>query len=138
MVTPGDVTRPSDGRAPHEGGEEPTCDLYVPGHLVHLSQARKFWESDDPVRWGRFRGVEGGDLVVGFLDGAERYRIHRPAEVARVAEVGDKVRVSERWRVASISRRFEQLLLVGIALPDDPSQLCRATRSKAASLDEVS
>ena len=138
MGTPGDAARATGGRVPHEAGGQPACALYEPGHLVHAVQATNFWESGDPVRWGRFRGVHDGDLVVDFLDATRRYRIHRPAEVARVAVVGDKVRVSERWRVAAISRRFEQLLLFGIALADDPSGPCRAVPGEQAWLDEVS
>lgn len=138
MVIPGDAARPSDGGAPHVAGGRPACALYAPGHLVHVDQAGQFWEPDGPVRWGRFRGVEGDDLVVAFLDGTRRYRIHRAAEVVRVAEVGDKVRVSERGRVASISRRFEQLLLVSIALPEDPSRpCCSVAPGEPASLDDL-
>jgi hypothetical protein len=138
MTTPGNAARANDARAIRSSEEHAACDLYVPGHLVHIIQAKKAWESDDPVRWGRFEGVDHGCLVVRFLDGGlGRYRIHRPSEVARVAACGDKVRVSERWRLASISRRFEQLLAVCVALPDDPSRPCSVAPDEPASLDDL-
>jgi hypothetical protein len=138
MTTPGNAARANDARAIRSSEEHAACDLYVPGHLVHIIQAKKAWESDDPVRWGRFEGVDHGCLVVRFLDGGlGRYRIHRPSEVARVAARGDKVRVSERWRLASISRRFEQLLAVCVALPDDPSRPCSVAPDEPASLDDL-
>jgi hypothetical protein len=138
MTTPGNAARANKARATRSSQEHPACDLYVPGHLVHFIQAKKAWESDDPVRWGRFEGVDDGCLVVRFLDGyAGRYRIHRPSEVVRVAARGEKVRVSERWRFASISRRFEQLLGVCIALPDDPSRPCSVAPDEPDSLDDL-
>jgi hypothetical protein len=138
MTTPGNAARANEARAIRSSEEHAACDLYVPGHLVHIIQAKKAWESDDPVRWGRFEGVDHGCLVVRFLDGGlGRYRIHRPSEVARVAARGDKVRVSERWRLASISRRFEQLLAVCVALPDDPSRPCSVAPDEPASLDDL-
>jgi hypothetical protein len=137
MGTPGDAARAGDGSTTRRNDEHPACDLYRPGHLVHVIQARKAWESDDPVRWGRFEGVDDGCLVVRFLDGTARYRIHRPAEVERVAEVGDKVRISERWRVASISRRFEHLLAVCIALVDDPWPQCGVAPREPRSLEDL-
>ena len=138
MTTPGRAARAGEERATRSAEEHPACDLYVPGHLVHFIQAKKAWESADPVRWGRFEGVDDGCLVVRFLDGyAGRYRIHRPSEVARVAARGEKVRVSERWRFASISRRFEQLLGVCIALPDDPSRPCSVAPDEPDSLDDL-
>jgi hypothetical protein len=138
MTTPGRAARAGEERATRSAEEHPACDLYVPGHLVHFIQAKKAWESDDPVRWGRFEGVDDGCLVVRFLDGyAGRYRIHRPSEVVRVAARGEKVRVSERWRFASISRRFEQLLGVCIALPDDPSRPCSVAPDEPDSLDDL-
>jgi hypothetical protein len=136
MVTPGDVARTNDG-ATRRSEEHPACDLYLPGHLVHDIQTKEAWESGDPVRWGRFGGVADGCIVVRFLDGTERYRVHRPAEVDRVAKPGDKVRVSERWRVASLSRRFEQLLAVCIALPDDPWRPCGVARGESGSLEDL-
>jgi hypothetical protein len=138
MTTPGRAARAGEERATRSAEEHPACDLYVPGHLVHFIQAKKAWESDDPVRWGRFEGVDDGCLVVRFLDGyAGRYRIHRPSEVVRVAARGEKLRVSERWRFASISRRFEQLLGVCIALPDDPSRPCSVAPDEPDSLDDL-
>lgn len=137
MVIPADAARTGDGHATRRTDGYPACDLYRPGHLVHVIQATKAWESDDPVRWGRFEGVDGGRLVVRFLDVTERYRIHRPAEVVGVAAMGDKVRVSERWRIASISRRFEQLLAVCIALPDDPWQSCSVAPHEPRSFDDL-
>jgi hypothetical protein len=137
MTTPGRAARAGEERATRSAEEHPACDLYVPGHLVHFIQAKKAWESDDPVRWGRFEGVDDGCLVVRFLDGyAGRYRIHRPSEVVRVAARGEKVRVSERWRFASISRRFEQLLGVCIALPDDPSRPCSVAPDEPTSIED--
>ena len=145
MTTPGHVARTSDEKVTRRSEAHRACDLYVPGHLVHFIQAKKAWESDDPVRWGRFEGVDDGCLIVRFLDGPGRYRIHRPSEVMRAAERGDKVRVSERWRLASISRRFEQVLAVSIALPDDPWRSCSVApgepvsfEDRADRLDEVS
>ncbi len=137
MVILGDAARTSATHTARTAREHPVCDLYVPGHLVHDDQAKKSWESGDPVRWGRFRHVEDGCLVVRYLDGEERYRIHRPAEVECVAEVGDKVRVSERWRTATISRRFEQLLTVGIALEDDPWRPCSVAPGEPCTLDDL-
>jgi hypothetical protein len=138
MTTPGRAARANEERATRSAEEHPACDLYVPGHLVHFIQAKKAWETDDPVRWGRFEGVEDGSIVVRFLDGGSgRYRIHRPSEVARVAARGDKVRVSERWRFASISRRFEQLLAVCIALPDDPSLPCSVAPGEPVSIEDL-
>src|SRR5580704_13343180 len=137
MTTPGNAARANDAWAIRSSEEHAACDLYVPGHLVHIIQAKKAWESDDPVRWGRFEGVDDGCLVVRFLDGyAGRYRIHRPSEVVRVAARGEKVRVSERWRFASISRRFEQLLGVCIALPDDPSRPCSVAPDEPTSIED--
>ena len=98
MVTPGDAAHTSATHIARKTQRHPACDLYLPGHLVHNIAAKKSWESSDPVRWGRFQGVEDGCLIVRYLDGEGRYRIHRPTEVGRVAQVGDKVRVSERWR----------------------------------------
>ncbi len=135
MAAPGYAARTHGGNTTRRSSEHAECDLYLPGHLVHFIQAKKAWESGDPVRWGRFERVDEGCLVVCFLDGRGRYRVHRPAEVGRVAEAGDKVRVSERWRVASISRRFEQLLAVCIALPDDPWRPCRLAPQEPASCD---
>lgn len=137
MTTPGNAARARGERATRRSEAHPACDLYVPGHLVHFIQARKAWESDDPVRWGRFEGVDDGCLVVRFLDGTGRYRIHRPSEVARVAAHGDKVRVSERWRIASISRRFEQLSAVCIALPDDPWRPCSLAPDEPDSFEDL-
>jgi hypothetical protein len=53
-----------------------------------------------------------------------------------VAARGDKVRVSERWRIASISRRFEQLSAVCIALPDDPWRPCSVAPDEPVSLED--
>jgi hypothetical protein len=136
MVTPGDVARTDGGSASHRT-DGPACDLYVPGHLVHDIQATKSWESGERGRWGRFERVDDGYLVVRFLDGTGRYRIHRPAEVGRVAEPGDKVRVSERWRIATISRRFEHVLTVSIALPRDPWRPCTAAPDAPGSPDDL-
>jgi hypothetical protein len=136
MTTPGHVARTSDEKVTPRSEAHRGCDLYVPGHLVHFTQAKKAWESDDPVRWSRFEGVDEGYLIVRFLDGAGRYRVHRPSELTRVAERGDKVRVSERWRLASISRRFEHLLSVCIALPDDPWRSCSVAHSEPVSFED--
>jgi hypothetical protein len=137
MTTPGHVARTRDDRITRRPEAYPACDLYLPGHLVHNIAARKAWQSDDPVRWGRFEGVDDGCLVVRFLDGTRRYRIHRPSEVTRMAARGDKVRVSERWRFASISRRFEQLLAVCIALPDDPWRSCSVAPDEPVSFEDL-
>lgn len=127
MVTPGHPSRSViqfGGGGPHE--KYPPCDLYLPGHLVHWTQAKLALRagSERPVRWGRFAGIEEGWLVVRFLDGTARYRIHRPDDVAGVAASGDKVRVCEGLHFATISRRFEHVLSVCIACPDDPWQPC--------------
>jgi hypothetical protein len=137
MVTPGDAAHTSATHIARKTQRHPACDLYLPGHLVHNIAAKKSWESSDPVRWGRFQGVEDGCLIVRYLDGEGRYRIHRPTEVGRVAQVGDKVRVSERWRTATVSRRFEQLLTVCIALEDDPWRPCSIAPSEPATLDDL-
>lgn len=135
MVIPGDAARTDDGYVTDRTDGPPACDRYQPGHLVHAAQARNAWASDERVRWGRFERVADGRLVVRFLDGTARYRIHRPADVEAVAEAGDKVRVSERWRVASISRRFEQVLAVCIALPDDRWRPCGVALRRPRSLE---
>lgn len=114
--------KPGSGPVPHPSFEP--CDLYRPGHLVHPIQARRAGTSEEPVRWGRFAGIEDGLVVVRFLDGVERYRNHRPQEIAAVAEVGDKARVSVRYGVLSLHRRFEQLITVCVAPADAPWTPC--------------
>jgi hypothetical protein len=103
-----------------------------------LTQATKAWESDDPVGWGRFAGVEDGLVVVRFLDGVERFRCHRPPEIAALAEVGDKARVSHRWGVLSLHRRFENVITVSIANVDAPWTPCSVGEpAEPESLDEL-
>lgn len=137
MTTPGGAARVTGGQANDPSDGHPACDLYLPGHLVHFIQAERASGSEDPVRWGRFAGLEDGRLVVRSLDATRRYRIHRPGEVARVAEAGDKVRVSERWRVATVTRRFEHVISVCIALPDDPWRPCGVAPAQPESLGDL-
>ena len=134
-------SRPAGGRrpgpVPHPSFEP--CDLYLPGHLVHPIQAKKAWTSEDPVRWGRFAGIEDELVVVRFLDAVERFRNHRPQEIAAVAAVGDKVRVSDRYRVLSLHRRFEHVLTVCVAPADASWTPCGvADPAEPSSLDDLS
>lgn len=138
MATPSHPSRSAHGTGDESHEKHPRCDLYVPGHLVHFIQAKMASRSERPVRWGRYGGIENGRLVVRFLDGsAGRYRIHRPEEVAGVAEVGDKVRVCEGLRYAAISRRFEHVLSVCIALTDDAWRPCSVASGEPATLEEL-
>jgi hypothetical protein len=113
------------------------CDLYVRGHLVHPTQARKAWESDEPVSWGRFAGIDEGLAVVRFLDRVERFRCHRPQEIAALAEVGDKARFSHRWGVLSLHRRFEHVITVSIADVDAPWTPCSMEPLEPEPLDAL-
>jgi hypothetical protein len=114
------------------------CDLYLPGHLVHRLQAKRAATSDDPVRWGRLDTIDhAGVITVEFLDGAERYWTHRPEQIERLAVPGDKVRVSPRWDLLSVHRRFEQLVIVCVADAATPRQPCSVADAAPASIEDL-
>jgi len=114
------------------------CDLYVPGHLVHYIQAKRAALGDDPVSWGRLDRVDSnGVITVEFLDRVERYWNHRPEEIQRVAQQGDKVRIARRWGLLSVHRRFDKLITVCVADADAPWRAC-SVADDPRSLDELS
>jgi hypothetical protein len=114
------------------------CDLYVPGHQVHYIQAKRAALGDDPVSWGRLDSIDReGVITVEFLDRVERYWNHRPEEIQRVAQRGDKVRIARRWGLLSVHRRFEKLITVCIADADAPLRPCSVADGPTA-LDDLS
>ncbi len=114
------------------------CDLYVPGHLMHSIQAKRAATSDDPVRWGRLDTIDhDGVITVEFLDRAEQYWTHRPEQIERVAVPGDKVRVSLRWNLLSVHRRFEQLVTVCVADAATRRQPCSVADGAPASIEDL-
>src|SRR5271156_4539556 len=80
--------------------KRPVCDFYRPGHLVHWIQARK--ASEPPASWGKLGEVDEGWITVNYLDRTSRYRNHDAAAVLAIAEPGDKVRVSEPYRMFGV------------------------------------
>jgi hypothetical protein len=115
-----------------------TCDLYLPGHLVHWIQRKKESESGEKRSWGRFGGIDDdGVIVVTFLDRAERYRTHRPEEIRRVAQIGDKVSVSPRWFLLSVHRDWEHLITVCVADAEEPWRSCSVDPREPASFRDL-
>jgi hypothetical protein len=133
-VTP----RPDEATGTRNRKKVVECDLYAPGHLAHWIQARQVALGEHPVSWGRLYSVDtDGVITVEFLDRLERFWNHRPAEIQRVAQRGDKVRIARSRNLLSVHRRFERLISVCIADAETPLRPCRVTYDPT-SLDEPS
>ena len=133
-VTP----RPDEVAGRRTRKKAPPCDLYAPGHLVHYIQAKQAALGDQPVSWGRLDHVDGdGVITVEFLDRVEQFWNHRPEEIHRVAQRGDKVRIARSWGLLSVHRRFDKLITVCVADADAPWRAC-SVADDPRSLDELS
>jgi hypothetical protein len=104
-------------------GSRPTCDLYLPGHLVHWVQAKK--ASEHKFSWGRLEAVEEPIVTVRYLDRVGTYRTHDTAELAFYASIGDKISVCEPYGVLRYDIDDQRTLLVGVADADAPFEPCQ-------------
>jgi hypothetical protein len=94
-------------------GRRPTCDLYLPGHLVHWVQAKK--AAEHKFRWGRLEGIDDSVVTIRFLDRVGRYRTHDTAELAFYAAPDDKISVCEPYGVLRLDLDDRRTLLVGVS-----------------------
>jgi hypothetical protein len=99
--------------ARHYRGRRPTCDLYLPGHLVHWVQAKK--ASEHRFSWGRLEGIGEAVVTVRYLDRVGRYRTHDTAELGFYATLGDKISVCEPYGVLRYDIDERRTLLLGVA-----------------------
>jgi hypothetical protein len=104
-------------------GRRPTCDLYLPGHLVHWTQAKK--AAEHKFSWGRLEAVDAAVVTVRYLDRIGRYRTHDTAELAFYSAEGDKISVCEPYGVLRYDLDDRRTLLVGVADADAPWVSCR-------------
>jgi hypothetical protein len=112
----------------------PECDLYIPGHLFHWIQARKAGEH--PHTWGVLDEVNGQVITVSFLDRVERYRNHDVEAFREVAEVGAKVRISERYGLLGIPLENGNVSCFSIVDADEPWRPCSAA-PPVGSIDDL-
>ena len=104
-------------------GRRPTCDLYLPGHLVHWVQANKAVEHK--FSWGRLEGIDEAVVTVRYLDRVGRYRSHDTAELVFYSALGDKVGVCEPYGVLRYDHGNRRTLLVGVTDTAAPWVPCR-------------
>ncbi len=109
--------------ARHYRGRRPTCDLYLPGHLVHWIQAKKAFEHR--FGWGRLERIGEAVVTVRYLDRIGRYRTHDTAELGFHASPGDKISVCEPYGVLRYDTDDGRTLLVGVADDAAPWVPCR-------------
>lgn len=104
------------------GESRPPCDLFRPGHLVHWIQARK--ASEPPASWGVLTEVDDQWITVTFLDRVVRYRNHDAVSILDFADLGAKVRVSERYHVLGVQLANYEHKIYCIAMETDEWTPC--------------
>jgi hypothetical protein len=77
------------------------CQLYVPGHTIHYLQAIK--STGQHHQWGILIGITWDMILVEYLDRVGVYRNHKAEELLRVADLGDQVRVCEKFSILRIA-----------------------------------
>lgn len=92
------------------------CDLYLPGHVPHWIQARK--GAGDRASYGRLVEINDGAITVAYLDRTALYRNHDTRPLERVAPIGTKVRVSERYYLLGVDLPDHTCKVFSIALDD--------------------
>jgi hypothetical protein len=104
-------------------GRRPTCDLYLPGHLVHGVQAKK--AAQHKFSWGRLEGIDEAVVTIRYLDRVGRYRSHDTAELVFYSALGDKIGVCEPYGVLRYDIDNRRTLLVGVTDTAAPWVPCR-------------
>jgi hypothetical protein len=103
--------------------------------MVHWIQQRK--ASELPRTWGVLEGVSGQVITVRFLDRVARYRNHRADAVLDDAQVGAKVRVSERYGLLSIPLENGDSQSLCVADAAEPWRPCSVAPSDPASFEDL-
>jgi hypothetical protein len=106
----------------HGRQTRPECDLYIPGHLVHLIQARR--ASEHPRTRGVLEEVSGQVIRVRFRDRVARYRSHDADTVLEDSNVGAKVNVCERYGLLWVPLGSRNVHCFCVADAEEPWRPC--------------
>lgn len=103
-------------------GPRQKCDLYLLGHQVHWIPALRSSEVIPSI--GTLVEVADGEITVEYLEGLARYRNHRAERLLKVAKLGTRIKVCERYRILGVDLKEGRVKLFCIALDDDEWRSC--------------